>query len=112
RRVAFEDVEFVETQSGGDLSFKLDPQMTGRDVRAEFDKTAQVVHDNRIDNVGELVVLECATAPPSSCLVMGDSYSIYMLPFLAESFGRVVLGPMDRELVAQERPDVVLTLMC
>jgi hypothetical protein len=47
--------------------------------------------------------------------VFGDSYSFGLLPFLAESFRRLVLlhhPAVDWEVVGEEQPSVVLTVMC
>ena len=46
--------------------------------------------------------------------MLGDSFSYRMLPFLAESFGRLVFvhrPTLDFELVEAERPAVVVSLL-
>ena len=49
-----------------------------------------------------------------SCVLLGDSFSYRMLPFLAETFGRLVFvhrPTIDFELIAEERPAVVASLL-
>ena len=60
-----------------------------------------------------MLVTECKAAPPTTCLVFGDRSSYRMLPYLSESFGRLVfahLHTLDHALVEAERPDVVIGL--
>jgi alginate O-acetyltransferase complex protein AlgJ len=112
RRLAEDDIQFVEAQIKGDLGFKLD--RTGPMVIARMPPTARMLSDNCVHNIGEHVVTECDAAPPTRCLVFGDSFTNSLLRFVAEGFGRMVfahLPNMDFELVDQERPDVVMTVM-
>ncbi len=74
---------------------------------------ARLVSDNRVFNTGRTIVYECPGAP-GSCVLLGDSFSYRMLPFLAETFGRLVFvhrPTLDYELIAEERPDVVASLL-
>lgn len=116
RRVARADVAFVETCYAGDLGSKLRPERASVFLRARLDDPrARLVEDNLVRNHGRRAVFECAAAPPSTCVVFGDSWAYPMLLFLAESFRRVVffhrVNVVDRQPVEQERPDVVLTVL-
>src|SRR5207249_7057239 len=56
--------------------------------------------------------LECPDAPPTTCLLFGDSYTYPLIKFVAESFGRLVFAHsanVDRHLVEEVAPDVVVT---
>lgn len=74
---------------------------------------ADLVSDNRVGGAGRMLVTQCEAAPPTTCLVFGDRSSYRMLPYLSESFGRLVfahLHSFDHALVAAERPDLVIGL--
>ena len=76
---------------------------------------ARVVEDNRVRNHGRRVVYECAEAPPTTCVVFGDSWAYPMMLFLAETFRRTVfqhrVNVVDRRPVEDERPDLVLVVL-
>ena len=75
---------------------------------------ARLVEDNLVLNTGSRLVFECTPAPPGTCLVFGDSYSFDLLPFLAESFRRLVVAThptVDWEVVGEEQPSVVITVI-
>jgi alginate O-acetyltransferase complex protein AlgJ len=113
--VAEDDVEFRERPWMGELGFKTDPKeesvlVTARVLRPE----AVLVSDNRVYNRGMTVVTECGQAPPTRCLLFGDSFALASLPFFAASFGRFVFvhsPTLDLDFVEQERPDVVISMM-
>jgi len=74
---------------------------------------ARLLYDNCIDNTGSVAVTECPEAPPTVCLLLGDSYSYSMLRFLSESFGRLVTAHsacLDPRLLRDVEPDVVVSL--
>jgi hypothetical protein len=76
---------------------------------------ARLVGDNRVRNHGREAEFACDAAPPGRCVVFGDSWAYAMMPFLAESFRRLVfrhrVNVVDDDLVETERPDVVLTIL-
>jgi integrase len=112
RRLDPSNVAFVNDTTSGDLGYKAG--RSGPTLNAQFRPAAQLVEDNRIENTGTLVILECESAPATTCLLVGDSYSRRMLPFFGESFRRLVFTQtpvLDRELAKSFRPDVVLNLM-
>ena len=116
RRVERADVSFQETCYTGDLGSKLRPERASIFLRARLDHPhARLVDDNRVRNHGRKAVFECETAPPTTCLVFGDSWAYPMLLYLAESFRRVVfrhrVNVIDRRPIQQEHPDVVLMVL-
>jgi hypothetical protein len=116
RVVGHDEVSFQDTCYVGDLGVKLRPQRAASFLRARLDRPqARLVHDNRVRNHGRSAVYECPAAPPTTCLVFGDSWAYPMLLFLAESFRRVLffhrVNVIDREPIDAERPDVVLSVL-
>ena len=78
---------------------------------AERDKYAMFLYSN--NGVTEI---ENAAAPEGSILVVKDSYANSFVPFLAQSYRKVIvvdlrsLGEKISELISRERPDRVLFL--
>ncbi len=114
RRLAWEDLEISTGTTPGDLGRHVDPNVEAEHVFAHVrEPAARLVSDNRVFNTGRTIVYECAAAP-GSCVLLGDSFSYRMLPFLAETFGRLVFvhrPTIDFELIAEERPAVVASLL-
>jgi hypothetical protein len=108
-------VAFEEDLRAGDLGRKLSPERRSVQVRARvLEPAARLVSDNRVWNRGRHAVFECRAAPETRCLVFGDSFTYALLPFLAESFRRLVLAHLptiDFGLVLRERPQVVVSVM-
>jgi hypothetical protein len=115
RRLTEEQVVFSVRRRIGDLGAKLDPPLAAPQVVANVIGAAgRVTFDNQVHNRGRLAQFDCTSAPTTTGLVMGDSFTYEMLPFLVESFGHMTFAQtstFDYELVDQERPDVVVTLM-
>ena len=107
--------EFVETEGMGDLGAKLTPPATSAFVRADAkEPRARLVADNRVKNTGRRITYEADVPDGPECLVYGDSFAMRVLPPLAESFRRLTFVHMvnlDRELVQQLRPDIVVLIM-
>ena len=108
------EVRFFEQPYSGDLGAKLTPPREApRMFAAPRAQTARLLHDNRVEDFGRRVEVE-SEGPAVRCLVCGDSYTYPMLPFMAESFGRLLfvqLSTMDFELVRKWRPDVVVNVL-
>lgn len=108
-----ERVRFAEKPHAGDLGSKLEPPLVGPGLEATVaDPAARTVSDNLVRVTGRRIVVEAPLEAPS-CVVFGTSYAIKALPFLAESFRRLVLvhtTAIDRATLEDERPEVVLTL--
>ncbi len=115
RRVTDDDVGFVDKPLEGDLGHKADPPRLGHRTYAHIlRRSARLVADNCVEHTGRILVTECSEAPATTCVVFGDSFAYAMLPFLAESFRRVVftqLATLDRELVRSERAEVVISVL-
>lgn len=115
RRLTAADVSFHENVAPGGLGRKLDPAEASTQVYgAPIETAARMTLDNRIFLNGHRMDYECPVAGDTVCLVFGDSFAHMMLPFLAESFGRVVfahLPTLDRELVTEMKPDIVVSIL-
>lgn len=116
RRLARSEVSFHETCFAGDLGEKTLPARASVFLRARVHQVrARLVGDNRVRNHGREAEFACDAAPPGRCVVFGDSWAYAMMPFLAESFRRLVfrhrVNVVDDDLVETERPDVVLTIL-
>jgi hypothetical protein len=88
----------------GDIAF---------DAGMPVSPAARMESDNAVEGEGRIVITSCDAAPPVSCLFFGESSAYRLLPYLAESFRRLVfvhLHTLDHELVEAERPDVVVAL--
>jgi hypothetical protein len=108
--------EFTALAFNGDLGSKMTPPRTSTFVRADArSPRARLVADNRVRNNGRRVVYERDDADTGpQCLVYGDSFAIRVLPFLAESVGRLTFVHMpnlDFDLVRALAPDVVVKVM-
>lgn len=110
-----EDLQFVELSKVGDLGAKLVPPESSLEAHViPCNGRAEIVFDNRIHNTGRRIDYICDTAPPTTCLIFGDSFAHMLLPFLAESFGRLVFGhlaSLDHTLVEEVRPDIVVSVL-
>lgn len=99
----------------GDLGRKLTPRAHGPATQVEPRRARHVVvADNLVRNNGRLIDVTCDAAPATRALVVGDSFSYHLLPFLSESFGalRFAHAPfLDPRLVDDWNPDVVLTIL-
>jgi integrase len=112
--VTEEELHFADFEVQGDLAYKLDVESGPTPCVRYVYSRARLVHDNRVRLNGSLVITECREAPPTTCVIFGDSACFAMLKVLAQSFRRLVfaLTPMvDYDLISAERPDVVVTEM-
>ncbi len=116
RRVTRSGVSFHDTCFAGDLGEKTLPARASVFLRARIHEVrARLVRDNRVRNHGREAEFTCEAAPPACCVVFGDSWAYAMIPFLAESFRRLVfrhrVNVVDDDLVEAARPDLVLTIL-
>jgi SGNH hydrolase-like domain, acetyltransferase AlgX len=113
-RLALDDLEVVRDIKHGDLGRQVEPPVEAEHVYTHVrDPSARLVSDNRVFNTGRTLVYECRAAP-GTCVMLGDSFAYRMLPFLAETFGRLVFvhrPTLDFELVEAERPAAVVSLL-
>jgi alginate O-acetyltransferase complex protein AlgJ len=109
------DLTIHEITWSGDLGVKLDPPVIGTSPWLNVQEPrARLVSDNRIFNHGRRIDYECEAAPDLRCLVYGDSFSVRLLPLLAESFRTLVfahIATLDYTLVETVSPDVVICVM-
>ena len=114
-KVPAEDVVYREKSIVGELGFKMNPKRESLDLEASVPRPrAVLVMDNQVFNTGSLIETSCPEAPPTTCLLFGDSFVRKMLPFFAASFRRLVFAQvvtLDHTLVEEVRPDVVVTVV-
>jgi hypothetical protein len=96
----------------GDLGVRLDPERIGPEHRCSvtFAKS-KMLFENSIYGRGHLAIYENINASLPKAVMFRDSASSWILPFLSESFSRIVaLGSphVYKELIERERPDVVI----
>ncbi|HET7506799.1 MAG TPA: DHHW family protein [Solirubrobacterales bacterium] len=107
-------IEWWERPALGDLGEKLAASPGSADVRATLTRSwARRTYDSEIRNHGRVMIHEKDEEKTPVCLVFGESFAETLLYFLKESFGRVVFAHTSmfiEEVVAAERPDVVLSL--
>jgi alginate O-acetyltransferase complex protein AlgJ len=96
-----------------DLGEQLDPTRRGHAVGAVVRAPqARVVFDNRIENEGHVAAFESPQGR-TSCVVFGGSFGAILLPFLAETFSRLIFVHTNmwiREIVEWEKPETVLSV--
>ncbi|EGF93586.1 alginate o-acetyltransferase AlgJ [Asticcacaulis biprosthecium C19] len=106
------DITFDERDFLGDLGSKLAPQVTGRTVYGKVTAPrAKQVSDNKVVNRGNIVVYEQPDAGLPSAVMFRDSYGLWLSPFLAQSFRRLVViaSPVyEHDYILEEKPDFVL----
>jgi hypothetical protein len=107
-------IEWCKEPFAGDLGSKLYPQVNGVTIRAKLTThEAANVFDNRVQNHGRVIIFEQNRVDGPSCVVFGESFVQNLLPFLKESFRRLVFvhtSMLVQEVVEAERPDAVLTI--
>jgi alginate O-acetyltransferase complex protein AlgJ len=110
-----ERVDYFEAERFADLGIKVEPPRKSVNTFANVNgQRARLVADNFILRRGRIAEFECPTAPESTCLLLGDSFNYQMMPFLAESFRKLIfahLHTVDHDLVQEYRPDVVVNVM-
>jgi hypothetical protein len=110
-----EDVLYHEELAMGELGYKVEPKEKSIQVMPiVLRPPVRKVSDNRVINRGMKLISECAEAPPTTCLVFGDSFTLLLLPMLGASFRRLVFvhsPTVDLQLVQRERPDLVVSVL-
>jgi hypothetical protein len=110
-----DDLQIREVSVVGDLGDKVVPPESSLDAWVNVRiARARVLADNRVRNTGRRIEYECEEAPPVCCLVFGDSFANRVLPYLAESFARLVfvhMPTLDYGLVEREQPDIVINIL-
>lgn len=115
RRLDEDDVWFFPLSAPGDLGSKRRlPSKSPHLFAYPRHPDARLVADNMVEGTGNVIVTESPVAPPGTCVVFGDSYTFGLLPFLSESFGRLVFAQspsVDLRLIERERPQLTLTVI-
>ena len=115
REVNRDDVLFIDITVNGDLGEKLEPK---REATQAFGRlryrSARLIYDNCVEGTGALAVTECDPAPPTTCLLLGDSYSYFIVRYLSECWRRLVFAhapTLDGALVDTVRPELAITVI-
>jgi alginate O-acetyltransferase complex protein AlgJ len=115
RRVDMEDVLFVDVVVQGDLGEKMDPPRSATQEFARMrNRFARLAYDNCVEGTGALAASACEVAPPTTCLLLGDSYAYYLLAFLSECWRRLVLvhaPTLDTGVVEAAQPDIAVSVI-
>ena len=110
-----DDIFFTQRSITGDLGSKLDPPRSEvADVARVIRHASYSAYDNCVDGTGSVIVTHCETAPATTCVLLGDSYSYALLRFLPETFRRLVFvqrPALPPDVLERERPNVVLSVM-
>jgi hypothetical protein len=110
-----ERVEYFDQPRASDLGVKFQPPRRSPQTFANVTgQKAHIVSDNFIHRRGRIAEFECPGAPDTTCLLLGDSFNYQLMPYLAESVGKLVfahLHTLDHDVVLEHRPDVVVNVM-
>lgn len=112
RRTWSDDVYYT-MPFAGDLGTKLAPPVSAPTefLQAPLAST-QAVFDNRLPNIGRVLIFDDPAAPLSSLLMFGASSAYPMLKYLKRLFKRIVFvhsaGNVDPEVVRHEAPDYLV----
>jgi alginate O-acetyltransferase complex protein AlgJ len=111
-RVLNEDeIEFRDERMDSDLSSKLGLTdiVTKGIVK---NPSARVILRNNVSNIGNYRVFENKDKRLPKAVIFRDSFSNYMMNYLAESFSRLVVvwqPNIDYSIVKAEKPDIVIS---
>lgn len=110
-----EQIQFYVSTEPSGLGYKVDPPAESVLVSTNiWHAKSRVVYDNEVYMTGSIIVTERDDAPPTTCLVCGDSFTYRMLNFLSGSFRRTVFAhnaSLDFEMIFEEKPDVVVSIL-
>ena len=112
--LAEDEIQWWEPELAGGLGSKMHPERTSPTPWAELHThRARLAFDNQVVNHGRVVVFEQAERRGPTCVLFAESFAQNLVLFLKESFGRLVYvhtSMLVDEIVAAERPDVVIGL--
>ncbi len=110
------EIEFIEKTLHKPELFDL-----GNKIGWKHDKTivnqilnprSKCIFDNKSKGTGRLYIYENSDKSLPIAMFFGDSFSHSMIPYLAESFSKLVLiqqPNLDYSLIEKEKPDVVIS---
>jgi hypothetical protein len=121
-RSAFEPT--VSDRTGGDLAcmLGLGTQMHEEELALRplvprqarvTDEKVPIMEKYRLAHI-ETVAMTCPQSSPVRAVMMHDSFGIFLKPYLAEHFARIVYLPtdiLDPVIFERERPDIVIQQM-
>jgi hypothetical protein len=108
------DIRWVDGRTEGDLGSKVSPDpLVGPTIGCVLnEQRGHLTSDNGVANHGRVLCFE-QDLPGPRCVVFGESFTPFMLPFLKETFQRLVFvhtSMFASGILEQERPDVILSL--
>jgi alginate O-acetyltransferase complex protein AlgJ len=110
--VSQSSLNFYHSSQAGDLGTKLGiAQENTIDVEFLDGSKSSCVFDNQINNTGKLLIFENQNNNLPKAVIFRDSFAMEMLPFLAESFSKLVVSwqpNLDYTLIENEKPDLVI----
>ncbi len=108
------DIDWRPHMGDGDLGRKLDPPVEGLSLLGEIrEPRGRLVSDNGLLGTGGRQVFESDRRDAPRLVCFGTSYAGNTMQYFKESFSRAVwfhTNSLVDDLIAEERPDVVLTL--
>jgi len=108
------EISWSEPTVPGGLGQKMHPVRTSPTPWATLrSHRSRLVFDNQVVNHGRVIVFEQEGGRGPTCVLFGESFAQHLVLFLKESFRRLVYvhtSMLVDEIVAVERPDVVLSL--
>jgi hypothetical protein len=109
-----DQVTWSQAMAPGGLGMKLYPAAISQTTKANLNQhNGHLVFDNRVRNHGRVMVFSQPGRGGLSCVVFGESFVQNLVVFLKESFRRLVYvhtSMLITEILAAERPDVVLSI--
>ncbi len=110
-----EDFQLSPYRHAGDLGVRLEPEpVEDEQVAGLTNPQALKVFHNRAYSRGAVAVFEQPNKDLPRAVMFRDSATSWLVPFLAESFSRLVLVSSTEvyfDLVEAEQPDIVVTEM-
>lgn len=108
-----EEVEYESRRMLGDLGWATEPPFVAEKLMPQIRAPRARNVSRRINELRQVIsAFEIEEADLPRCVILRDSFATAMIPFLNESFGRIVYvgaGPHAfPELIRAERPDVVI----
>jgi hypothetical protein len=109
-----DDLEWVDAEIEGDLGSKVRPEpMRGPTIRVGISHPrGRLCFDNEVKNHGRVMCFE-REGDGLTCVLFGESFANYLLPFLKETFSRLVFVHTSMfipRILELERADVALSL--
>ena len=108
-------LQWSEDVVPGDLGGKVEPEpIKGPMIQIRVHpERGRLKVENGITNHARVMKFEREGRPGPSCVLFGESFADYLLVFLKETFQKLVFvhtNLLPEEVIAAERPDVVLSL--